>query len=194
MWDWGDVDCELLSLTNPPPPVQLAIAILPEIPIPGTWEAPAVERTGLPCIPLEEYDIHEDVIDIFAFLRRSGSTHGYVASVYNSEDEGETYRRFRLTERVANQIKRDRAMDFAMAFVDDRMSCIIVTWWSDYALLGMREELFATYLQEHPLDMGRDLLPELAAQFPRVDNLIEAKQWALKRRDLFGRTNPTNFG
>lgn len=194
MWEWDDVDCELVSAAERPPPVQLALSILPEIPIPGTWEKPAIQRTGMPCIPLEEYDIHQDISDIFAFLSGSGSAYGYVASVYRSEGEAETYRRFELTERVAKQIRQDRAMDSAMAFVDDRMSCVIVTWWSDYALLGMREELFEAYLNAHPLDMGRNLLPEHAAQFPRVDNLLDAKQWGLKRRNLFGRESPTSFG
>ena len=186
MWDWNEVDCEVLRSPTPPAPVQLGLDILPKIPIPGTWEAPAIKRIGLPCVPLEEYDIHEDIVGIFAFLRSSGSTHGYVASEYNSEGN-QTYRRFELTEQVAKQIKRDRAIDFAMAFVDDTMHCVIVTWWSDYALLGMRADLFEEYLRLHPLDLGRDLRDDLAEQLPTVDNLAEAQRWALKRREMMGR-------
>jgi len=62
---------------------------------------------------------------------------------------------------------------------------VIVTWWSDYALLGMREDLFETYLRQHPLELGRGLRSDRAAQFPTVDNLADAKHWALKRRQVF---------
>jgi hypothetical protein len=184
MCNWDEVDSDMHSLADPPPAVQLALAVLPEIPIPGRWEGPAIERLGMSCVPLEEYDIHEDIADIFAFLTSAGSTRGYVASVYGSEDELETYRRFDLTERVANQIKRDRAMDSAMAFVDDKLRCAIVTWWSDYALLGMRADLFESYLRGHPLEMGRGLRSDLAAQFPIIDTLADAKHWALERRRI----------
>ena len=178
IWDWDDVENKVVELDSAPAAAKLAAEIISSEKIDAAWEATVLKRTRLPQLSLIEWSISDEVASIFEVLRNAGSQHGFVV------EQGEAFRAKNYTREIvlsaetAEQIERDLAMDFPMAFVDEQRFCFLVSYFSDYALISLREDLFRTWLEARSLDltMWADAEP-----YPVANDLKTARELALRR-------------
>jgi hypothetical protein len=178
-WDWNDVRHELVPLVQAPEAVRLAAAIASEPAYDKDWERRVFEKTGLAQLSLVEWSICSEVDTIFATLRDNGSQWGYVVEEGATSVAEATARKIALTPATARKISDDLAMDFPMVFIDDQQLCILVSYFSDYALICMREDLFEIWLANNPIDLS---LRENELPVPAADNLKAAREFADRRR------------
>lgn len=177
-WDWDDVENKVVDLGSAPAAAKLAAEIISSAEIDAAWEATVSERTKLPQLSLIEWSISDEVASIFDVLRSAGSQHGFVV------EQGEAFRAkhyargISLSALTAEQIQRDLAMDFPMAFVDEQQVCVLVSYFSDYALIGLREDLFKSWLETRTLDLT---IWADAEPYPAANDLKTARELALRR-------------
>ncbi len=187
-WDWKAVRHEIIPLDQVPEAARLAAAIITEPLFDRDFEKRVFEQTGLAQLCLIEWSISSVVESIFATLRNRGSVWGYVVEQGATPVTEGPSRKIALTAATARKISDDLAMDFPMAFVDDQQLCVLVSYFSDYALICMREDLFETWLADNPIDLT-PFLDE--PPFPLADNLKAALEFADRRRiawdDFFGK-------
>jgi hypothetical protein len=151
-WDWEDVQNEVVPINLAPECAKLAASIISNEMVSEDWEREVFARFGLPQISLIEWHICDEVQGIFELLRAEGSEIGYVV-----ESDGpvakDYIRQISLSATTAEQINRDSAMELPMAFVDEQQLCVLVSYFSDYALICMRENLFEKWLANRNLDL-----------------------------------------
>jgi hypothetical protein len=151
-WDWENVEHEIVPLDQAPECAMLAAAIVSSDMADEELEKKVFERSGLPQLSLIEWHVCDEIESIFELLRAEGSEAGYV--VENDGPVAKDFaRRISLSAATAEQIHRDLAMEFPMAFVDDQQLCVLVSYFSDYALICMREDLFEKWLANRGLDL-----------------------------------------
>lgn len=155
----------------------MAAAIISDERFDDEWERKVFELTGLPQISLVEWHLCSEIESIFGILRDAGSQRGWVVERgegYVAEDYS---REIALCASTAEQIHRDSAMEFPMAFVDEQQLCVLVSLFSDYALIGLREDLFENWLASNPVNLT--LFAHEA--YPVANDLKTAQALALRR-------------
>lgn len=177
-YDWDDISHEIGALAGSPKPAILAAQIAPSLPLDEEFERRVFQVTGLPGIPLEEISIQDLLPDLLPFLKSVGSHTIYVAGRGDEDPEVGNFQSFDLSEHVCAQVMRDSVLELPCGIVDDQRVCAIVTWFSDYTLLCMREDLADQYLARHPLDLT---LYEDGPRYPLARSLAEAQRLANRR-------------
>jgi hypothetical protein len=152
-WDWNDVENKVVPLDAAPPPAKMAAAIISDERFDEDWERKVFALTGLPQISLVEWHVCSEVESIFGILRDAGSQRGWVVESGGGHAAQEYAREIELSASRAEQIHRDLAMEFPMAFVDDQQLCVLVSLYSDYALICLHEDLFQKWLATNPVDL-----------------------------------------
>ena len=176
-WDWEGVENEIVPLNLAPECAKLAAAIISKDWAYEDWEREVFERSGLPQLSLIEWRVCHEIESIFELLRAEGSKAGYV--VENDGPVAKDYaRQISLSATTAEQIHRDLAMEFPMAFIDDQQLCVLVSYFSDYALICLREDLFEKWLAKNPMDLT---LFGNEEPYPIASDLKNAQALALRR-------------
>jgi hypothetical protein len=152
-WDWNDVENKIVPLDAAPPAANLAAAIISDERFDEEWERNVFDLTGLPQLSLVEWHVCSEVESIFGILRDAGSQRGWVVELGEGHAAENYTREIALSASTAEQIHRDLAMEFPMAFVDDQRLCVLVSLFSDYALICLREDLFEKWLATNPVDL-----------------------------------------
>ena len=178
-WDWKAVGHELVPLDQVPEIARLAASIIAEPVFDEDFEKRVFDETGLAQLSLIEWSISSEVESIFATLRDNGSEWGYVVEQIDPTLAESPPRKIALTAATARKISDDLAMDFPMVFVDDQQTCMLVSYFSDYALICMREDLFEGWLANNPIDLS---LRYDEPPSPSADNLTAAREFADRRR------------
>ena len=178
-WDWNDVRHELVALVEAPEAVRLAAALASEPVFDQDWERRVFEKTGLAQLSLVEWSICSEIDTIFATLRDHGSQWGYVVEEGAATVVEGRARKIALNPSTARKISDDSAMDFPMVFIDEQQLCMLASYFSDYALICMREDLFEKWLANNPIDLSSR---EDEPPFPTADNLKAAREFADRRR------------
>lgn len=176
-WDWEDVQNEVVPINLAPECARLAASIISNEIASEEWERKVFELTGLPQISLIEWHVCDEVEGIFKLLRAEGSKTGYV--VENDGPVAKDYtRQISLSATTAEQIYRDSAMEFPMTFVDEQQLCVLVSYFSDYALICLREDLFEKWLTKRSLDLTIFAWEE---PYPIAHDLKSAQELARRR-------------
>lgn len=178
-WDWKVVRHELVPLDQVPEMARLAAAIIAEPVFDKDFEKRVLDETGLAQLSLIEWSISSEVESIFATLRDNGSEWGYVVEQGAQALTESPPRKIALTAATAKKISDNLAMDFPMVFIDDQQLCVLVSYFSDYALICLREDLFGRWLADNPIDLS---LRYDESPFPAADNLESAREFADRRR------------
>ncbi|MGE3689959.1 MAG: hypothetical protein AB7F98_01115 [Novosphingobium sp.] len=178
MWDWDRLDHRLGLVANGPPAAKLAAAIVPGERIDRAYEQGVFQRTNLPGFSMVEASIGYFAREIFKILRDAGSKEGFVVEQVADNKPSEHFRRFFLTDEIADQIKQDCTFEPTMAFIDDKQQCAIATCYSDYSLLCMSQHLFDEFLSSNPLDLTlwRD-----EPRYPLAETFLQAVALAERR-------------
>ncbi|MEE4289792.1 MAG: hypothetical protein V2J14_10515 [Erythrobacter sp.] len=177
-WDWEGVENDIVALNRAPACAQLAAAIISQDMSSEEWARRVLEQSGLPQVGLVEWHLCDEVESIFELLRAEGSQIGYVVEQEAGRAAKEYARRISLSAATAEQIYRDLAMEFPMAFVDDQQLCLLASCFSDYALICLREDLFEKWLATRKLDLTLFADEE---PYPVACDLKTAQALALRR-------------
>ncbi|MDP5102385.1 MAG: hypothetical protein NWP98_00490 [Erythrobacter sp.] len=176
-WTWEGVENKVVPLNLAPACASLAAAIISNDMADEEWEREVFERSGLPQLSLIEWHVCDEIESIFELLRAEGSEAGYV--VENDGHVAKDYaRQISLSATTAEQIHRDLAMEFPMAFIDVQQLCVLVSYFSDYALICLREDLFEKWLAKNPINLTLFAQEE---PYPIASDLKTAQVLALRR-------------
>lgn len=178
-WDWEDVPHEECSFDGAPA-AALRSAKFAQLITSEFEELP--KKSDLPMLSLVERSLSDEVPSIFRTLREAGSTRGFVVSVGDEDENTGFYRIVDISEEVANCIMNDSAMDVPMSFVDDTGRCLLASYWSDFAWIGMSPDLFENWLSQCQLDLT---LWCGSAPWPVARNFAHARELAERRTSLW---------
>lgn len=174
-WDWKAVRHELVPPDQVPEAARLVAESITGPVYDEDFERGVLEQTGLAQLSLIEWSVSSEVESIFKTLRQHGSEWGYVVEQGAPALTESPPRKIALTAATAKKISDDLAMDFPMVFIDDQQTCMLVSYFSDYALICLREDLFETWLADNPIDLT---LFYDEPPFPAADNLKAAREFA----------------
>jgi hypothetical protein len=179
-YDWESVPSQVLALSHAPVQAQLAASItIPDLPFGAAYETSVETKTGLPQLSIVEWSVCWEVASLFALLRAAGSRFGFVAGQGDEHQARTEVRRIELSEAIAQAIEADAVLELPMAFVDDQSLCSLVSFFSDYALIGLSPDLFAVWLKNRPIDLTMWGGEE---PWPAANNLADAQRLARRRR------------
>jgi len=174
-WDWKAVRHEIIPLDQVPEAARLVAASITGPPDAKDLDRRVFEHTGLAPLSLIEWCVSSEVESIFKTLRDHGSEWGFVVEQGAPDLTESPPRKIALTAATAKKISDDSAMYLPMVFIDDQQTCMLVSYFSDYALICLREDLFETWLADNPIDLT---LFYDAPPFPAADNLKAAREFA----------------
>lgn len=182
MWDWPEEHFRTRELSDEPALSEFANGLIVASDSLLDIEDSVAARYRLQCLPLVEWDHSSEALELFAVLRRSGSTRGFFIDYPGQEEVGARFRECELNEEAALEIAKRDLFGWATVFVDDRFQVVLASYFSDFTHLCMAPPLFAAYCAANPmrLDIQGD-----EAEVPASD-YATALQAARKRESRTG--------
>lgn len=178
-WDWDAIKKrQIVDVNTAPEAVRLVRQIHPDDDLDQAFEDHVEKVTGLPQLSLLEWPISDNAPEIFGLLREAGSSKGYVSLPYGDASQNKGCFEISLSDDNAIRVCNDGALDWVSAFVDEQMICSIVSYHSDYALVGMRADLLDHWVTMEHFDLT---LWADEAPFPKPKNYKEAQAIAARR-------------
>jgi hypothetical protein len=151
MWDWPEEQFRTRNLSDEPALAEFAGGLVVSQDGLLDIEQSVVARYGLQCLPLVEWDHSSDASELFALLRRAGSTRGFFIDYPGQEELGFRFRECELSEAAAFEIAKRDLFGWAIIFIDDSFLSVLASWFSDFTHLCMTPPLFAAYCSAHPM-------------------------------------------
>lgn len=178
-FDWDEINHSIVKHDEAPAAARLAFCVVPDEQLSIEWQERVRSATKLPQLSLVEWSVCDEVVCIFELLRDAGSSKGFVVQQGEGFAAEDTARMINLDDATARQLERDRSIELPMAFVDDQAICILASYFSDFSLIGLREDLFNKWLEKADLDLT---LWADEPRYPRPQSITEAQSQAARRQ------------